>query len=307
MKTDAAKKLINMKVFAAGGVGDHFIFVGGAQFTPEPLTIIQSFQKFIAKPLIPPQWSLGWHQCRWGYNDTAKMRAVVQSYKDEELPLDAMWNDIDYLKDYRSFTYNKDFGFADLGEFVNELHNQNLKYVPITDSAIAMRPDKSQGYMPYLLTDGFRAFIKDYKGDNFVGMVWPNDAVYMDWFHPEAAHLWRGFIQELYEQVPFDGIWLDMNEASNFCYGSCYADQEAPLSSQDTLIYHPTGRDLRDHSISLEATHVNKWTELDVHSLFGHMSAHATSTWFELNQNNRRKMIISRSGGPGTTRFASRW
>lgn len=53
-----------------------------------------------------------------------------------------MWNDIDVMKDYRSFTVNKEFGFSDLGTFVDELHNQNIKYVPIADSALAVRPDK---------------------------------------------------------------------------------------------------------------------------------------------------------------------
>jgi alpha-glucosidase (family GH31 glycosyl hydrolase) len=46
---------------------------------------------------------------------------------------------------------------------------------------------------------------------------------------------------------------------------------------------------------------------MDTHSLFGHMSAYASSTWFELNQNNRRKMIIESSAYTGTSRFASRW
>lgn len=77
IKTDATKKVVSMRVFAAGGIGDHFIFTGGAQYTPQPVEIVKSFQKFIAQPLVPPQWALGWHQCRWGYNDTTKLRAVV--------------------------------------------------------------------------------------------------------------------------------------------------------------------------------------------------------------------------------------
>jgi alpha-glucosidase len=74
---------------------------------------------------------------------------------------------------------------------------------------------------------------------------------------------------------------------------------------QDTLRYIPTGRDLSTQSISLEATHDNGVTELDAHSLFGHMSANVTSEFF--TKTNKRPFVIERSAYTGTSRFASRW
>lgn len=50
--------------------------------------------------------------------------------------------------------------------------------------------------------------------------VWPGKTVYPDfldnprttkWLHEQLVHM--------YQQVPYDGLWLDMNEASNFCSG----------------------------------------------------------------------------------------
>lgn len=179
---------INIKVYAAGGVGDHFVFVGGVQTTPAPLQIVQGYLSLFGKPLAPPQWAFGWHQCRWGYNSVDKLREVLQGYQSEELPLDGLWNDIDYMDNYRSFTVGKDHGFANLSSFVDDLHNQNLRYVPIVDSGVALRP----GYAPYDEARAEGVLIKASNGQDFVGMVWPNDAVWFDFFLPndKAQDLW---------------------------------------------------------------------------------------------------------------------
>ncbi len=40
---------------------------------------------------MPPYWSLGWHQCRYGYKDLTEVETVVQQYKANNIPLDTMW------------------------------------------------------------------------------------------------------------------------------------------------------------------------------------------------------------------------
>jgi alpha-glucosidase (family GH31 glycosyl hydrolase) len=50
--------------------------------------------------------------------------------------------------------------------------------------------------------------------------------VYPDYLAaPNISDWTRSQLQYFYDQVPFDGIWLDMNEASNFCSGNCKAPQ----------------------------------------------------------------------------------
>ena len=71
-----------------------------------------------------------------------------------------------------------------------------------------------------------------------------------------------------------------MNEVSNFCDGTCYADEEAKLPVKHTLPYTPTGRDLESRGLSLDAKHANGDIELDVHSLYGTLQAKATREWF---------------------------
>lgn len=53
------------------------------------------------------------------------------------------------------------------------------------------------------------------------GKVWPGTTVFPDFFHPEAFAYWAGQIFDFQQVAAFDGLWIDMNEISNFCTGQC--------------------------------------------------------------------------------------
>lgn len=43
-----------------------------------------------------------------------------------------------------------------------------------------------------------------------------------DFFHPNASSYWYDQIAAFHAEGPeFDGIWIDMNEPSNFCNAQC--------------------------------------------------------------------------------------
>jgi len=149
-------------------------------------------------------------------------------------------------------------------------------------------------------------FIKTDAGDTFIGQVWPDDAAFPDWFSENTASWWGKQLSNFYDQVKFDGLWLDMNEASNFCNGVCYESQMAANPVKNKLPYIPTGRDLEMKSITLDAKHANGYTELDVHSLFGAMESAVTHQWFQTEKKSRT-MIIERSAFAGMGKYASRW
>ena len=110
----------------------------------------------------------------------------------------------------------------------------------------------------------------------------------------------------MHDKIPFDGLWLDMNEASNFCNGVCYSNQKVAKPVKNMLPYIPTGRDLEGKSISLDAYHKgNNAIELDMHSLFGTWEVATTAEWF--TKAGKRPMIIERSGFAGIGKYGSRW
>lgn len=77
----------------------------------------------IGDPVLIPQWALGWNQCRWGYNTTQDLQDSVDKYKLNNLPLDVQWSDIDYMDQYKDFTYDT-IKFKGLPDFVDKLHTQ---------------------------------------------------------------------------------------------------------------------------------------------------------------------------------------
>lgn len=142
IENDKVKGTIDLRTIATGGVADIYVMTD----KQEPQDIIERYYSIVGDPVLIPQWILGWNQCKWGYSSVADLEEVVGGYKEHDIPLDTQWVDIEYMVDYRDFTYDKK-AFAGLPEFIDKLHDNNQKFVPIIDAGIAVRPD--QGYDAY--------------------------------------------------------------------------------------------------------------------------------------------------------------
>ena len=186
-----------------GGVIDYFITIND---TPDKALI--SLHDIIGHPTLPPFWSLGFHQCRWGYKNDEEIRNVYDNYRAHELPIDTFWGDIDILQDYRIFTLNEQ-NFANLPNLIHEIHENNYKFVPIVDLGFPMK-EIDEFYMKGKETN---AFIKsNYTKEDLISWVWPERAVFPDFFSTAGNELWEYAMRKYYQSVKYDGIWLDMNE-----------------------------------------------------------------------------------------------
>lgn len=85
-----------------GGLFDYRFFLTDKQ---SPAQALQSFQQnYLGKSIIPPFWAMGFHQARFGYTSVAALENVIKNYEENNLPLDTIWADIDYMIEYEDFT-----------------------------------------------------------------------------------------------------------------------------------------------------------------------------------------------------------
>ena len=92
---------------------------------------------------------------------------------------------------------------------------KSYRYIPIVDAGVATG---TEGYDAGHSRD---VFMKDLKGREFVGKVWPGDTTFVDFLHPKANQYWAEMLESLNAKLNFSGIWLDMNEIEQFCDGPC--------------------------------------------------------------------------------------
>ena len=64
-----------------GGIIDYYFYLGSSVDD----TLIK-LHDVIGQPMLPPFWSLGFHQCRWGYHNTSEIETVMKKFLDYEIP-----------------------------------------------------------------------------------------------------------------------------------------------------------------------------------------------------------------------------
>ncbi|NWH55144.1 LYAG glucosidase, partial [Fregata magnificens] len=196
-----------------GGILDFYVFLG-----PDPKSVVRQYLDVVGFPFMPPYWGLGFHLCRWGYSSTAITRQVVANMTAARFPLDVQWNDLDYMDAKRDFTFNKK-SFKEYPEMVQDFHRRGLRYIMIVDPGISSSGPPGT-YKPY--DEGLKrgVFIRNATGQPLIGKVWPGPTAFPDFTNPETHEWWHDMVKDFHDQVPFDGMWIDMNEPSNFVEGS---------------------------------------------------------------------------------------
>ncbi|XP_068177890.1 lysosomal alpha-glucosidase isoform X2 [Antennarius striatus] len=280
-----------------GGILDFYIFLG-----PDPGSVIGQYVEVIGPPAMPVYWALGYHLCRWGYNTSNSTWEVVKRMRSYEIPQDVQWNDIDYMEDFKDFTYDSE-NFSTLPDMVKDLHAHDQRYVMILDPGISStQPEGS--YRPY--DEGLKrdVFIKDAQGRTLIGKVWPGLTAYPDFSDEATQEWWYDSLQRFHQRVPFDGLWIDMNEPSNFLDGST---DGCPSSNLENPPYTPgvLGGSLRSKTLCATAQQKQS-VHYNLHSLYGLMEAKASASAMKRIV-AKRPFIISRSTFPSQGMYSGHW
>lgn len=217
-----------------GGIVDLYIYVGG---TKNPKDTVSQFVQSVGTPAMQQHWTFGFHICRWGYKNVFDLVEVKENFKNFEIPVDTFWSDIDYMYEYRDFTVESNaFPKDKMMEFFNSLQQSNQHYVPIIDAAIyAANPINRSDDVYYPYYEGVRRdiFLRNPDRSLYVGNVWPGFTTFPDFTNPETTNYWTECLMNLsaafgYNSsfpLPYSGLWIDMNEPTSFCIGSCGTDK----------------------------------------------------------------------------------
>lgn len=210
----------NMTWRSLGGSIDLYFFDGPTQ----PDVTQQYLTGAVGLPAMQQYWTFGYHQCRWGYTNWTEIEDVVDNFAKFGIPLETIWNDIDYMFQYRDFENDPlRFGYEQGEAFLEKLHGNNQHYVAIVDSAVYIPNPENATDAYSIYDDGHEldVFLKNPDGTEYIGAVWPGYTVFPDWLSADAVSWWTKSMIEWHNKVAVDGIWIDMSEVSSFCVGSC--------------------------------------------------------------------------------------
>ncbi|MFF2308321.1 TIM-barrel domain-containing protein [Streptomyces sp. NPDC058128] len=244
-----------------------------------PARVLHGWAALTGAPALPPDWALGAQHARWGFGSEREVRRIVAGYRERGLPLSAVHLDIDHYDGHRVFTVDRE-RFPDLPGLAKELREQGVRLVSIVDPAVKAEP----GNAVYDSGRAAGAFVRDARGDEVRGVVWPGECAYPDFTDPAVREWWG----ELYEErlgQGFAGVWHDMNEPVSF---SPFGDATLPRSAR----HHLDGRG-GDHR--------------EAHNVYGLTMARAGYEGLRRLRPDERPFLFSRSGWAGMQRYGGTW
>lgn len=255
-------------VGSEGGAPDLWVIYGTSL-----RDVTRKLQALVGVTPVPPAWSLGYHQSRWGYGGHDDLMRLDDSFEKHKIPCDALWLDLDYMDGFRIFQPDTEKFPGGIDTTAETLKANGRRIVPIIDPGVK----QEAGYRVYDHGRAEEIFCQNAEGGEFVGLVWPGETVFPDFTLPRVRNWWASYVEE-FAASGFGACWIDMNDPST-----------GPVDPNGMLF---------DHGREAHATHHNDY------ALGMQM---ATFDGFLKARPNERPFMLSRSGSIGSSRYSAIW
>lgn len=253
---------------AFGGTTDLYLLAG-----PTLPEVTRRYAALTGRAPLPPLWALGYHQCRWGYRREAEFRELAAQFAAADVPVSALWYDIDYMDEYRLFTWDR-VNFPNPAALNRDLKDASIRAVTIVDPGVKREP----GYAVYESGREREAFCQTASGREYVGKVWPGDTVFPDFTLETTRNWWAGWLADFLRDSAVDGAWLDMNDPA-----TGYSRTEEMRFDHGAIPHHR------------------------YHNQYAHFMAMASRSACERIDPEGRPFLLTRSACAGTQRYSAVW
>ncbi|MBO8160200.1 MAG: DUF5110 domain-containing protein [Thermosipho sp. (in: Bacteria)] len=265
--------------------------------------ILSQYLYLTGKNVAFPKWAFGYQQSRWSYFTEKEVLEVAKKFRTKKIPCDVIWLDIDYMDQYKVFTWDKN-RFKNYSKMLEKLHKDGFKVSAIIDPGVKVE----EGYEVFEEGKN-RYFLKDNEGKDFEGAVWPGRVRFPDFKERKVRRWWGKKVRKMYEEG-IDGFWNDMNEISIFA-------TEKDIKEAQNLV-----KDLKlEEGINLaikagvigeigrrgrgeEIVHLDGTKHYKVKNTYGLNMLRAS---YEGLEKNKRKLLITRSAYSGVQRYGGVW
>ncbi|XP_057588529.1 probable maltase-glucoamylase 2 [Hippopotamus amphibius kiboko] len=313
-----------------GGILDFYVVLG-----PTPELVTQQYTELIGRPAMIPYWALGFQLSRYGYQNDTEISNLYDAMRAAQIPYDIQHVDIDYMDRKLDFTLSP--SFQNLSLVIERMKKNGMRFVLVLDPAISGNETQ---YLTFTRGQENNVFIKWPDNSDIVwGKVWPDlpnvnvdgsldhetqvklykaHVAFPDFLRNSTAAWWKKEIEELYENprepeksLKFDGLWIDMNEPSNFVDGSVRGCGDDILSNPPYVpCLESRDKGLISKTLCMESQQFlpdgSPVRHYDVHSLYGWAQARPT---YEAVQEvtGQRGIVITRSTFPSSGRWGGHW
>ncbi|MFZ6638597.1 TIM-barrel domain-containing protein [Undibacterium sp. TC4M20W] len=228
--------------------------------------IVSNYTSLTGRQPLPPRWTFGNFASRFGYHNEAEARSILDKFRAEKIPVDAIIFDLYWFgKDIKGTMGNLEFdkdSFPNPKGMIADFAQQGIKTVLITEPFILTTSKKWQEVVDknILATDKQG---KPYTYDFYFG-----NTGLIDIFNPPAQDWFWAIYKDL-KSMGVAGWWGDLGEPE----------------VHPSALQHKTG------------------SADELHNIYGHNWARLIADGYKKDYPNQRPFILMRSGYSGSQRL----